>query len=393
MYPKIESYFSILMLFGASQAFTGIYLLLKDKRRPYSNNILALLLFAWGFSCYWFFAFIHKEPFFSVTLTTFIGPMLALTLFPPIYLYAKFMFYEYKKFQKKDHLHFLPIYIYLGFTLYLFVSSDFSIANMRKHEWYNFRMNISSYVATLQGPFYFIKTNRILKKRYQILQEQYSEIESRKLEWFHIINYSFASVFIIGGISAIIKITYIDPYLLYMAYHAVIAISIFYITLMIYKYPILFCRPIPISKVSSVNTVKPFETKLNNEASIIRETFNNEPEIESEIIEKLDKLMKEKKPYKNPNFCLNDLATELSEKRNAISHVLNHNLNKTFYNYINELRIEESKRLLSDKNLFHYTIEGIAAESGFKTMSVFYRFFKDMENVTPAVYRKSRTTR
>lgn len=393
MYPKIESYFSILMLFGASQAFTGIYLLLKDKRRPYSNNILALLLFAWGFSCYWFFAFIQKEPFFSVTLTTFIGPMLALTLFPPIYLYAKFMFYEYKKFQKKDHLHFLPIYIYLGFTLYLFVSSDFSIANMRKHEWYNFRMNISSYVATLQGPFYFIKTNRILKKRYQILQEQYSEIESRKLEWFHIINYSFASVFIIGGISAIIKITYIDPYLLYMAYHAVIAISIFYITLMIYKYPILFSQPIPISKVSSVNTVKPFETKLNNEASIIRETFNNEPEIESEIIEKLDKLMKEKKPYKNPNFCLNDLATELSEKRNAISHVLNHNLNKTFYNYINELRIEESKRLLSDKNLFHYTIEGIAAESGFKTMSVFYRFFKDMENVTPAVYRKSRTTR
>lgn len=391
MYPKIESYFSILMLFGASQAFTGIYLLLKDKRRPYSNNILALLLFAWGFSCYWFFAFIHKEPFFSVTLTTFIGPMLALTLFPPIYLYVKFMFYEYKKFQKKDHLHFLPIYIYLGFTLYLFISSDFSIANMRKHEWYNFRMNISSYVATLQGPFYFIKTNRILKKRYKILQEQYSEIESRKLEWFHIINYSFALVFIIGGISAIIKITYIDPYLLYMSYHAVIAISIFYITLMIYKYPILFSRPIPISKVSSVNTVKPFETKLNNEASIIPETFINKPEIESEIIEKLDNLMKEKKPYKNPNFCLNDLATDLSEKRNAISHVLNHNLNKTFYNYINELRIEESKRLLSDKNLFHYTIEGIAAESGFKTMSVFYRFFKDMENVTPAVYRKSRT--
>lgn len=92
-----------------------------------------------------------------------------------------------------------------------------------------------------------------------------------------------------------------------MSYHAVIAISIFYITLMIYKYPILFSRPIPISKVSSVNTVKPFETKLNNEASIIRETFNNEPEIESEIIEKLDRLMKEKKPYKNPNFCLNVL--------------------------------------------------------------------------------------
>src|SRR5690606_32813415 len=126
------------------------------------------------------------------------------------------------------------------FTLYLFISSDLSIASMRKHVWFQERMLVCSYIATIQGPFYFIKTNRILKKRYSLLKEQYSEIDSRKLEWFHIINYSFALVFIIGGVSAILKIAYLDPYVLYMAYHAVIAISIFYITLMIYKYPILF---------------------------------------------------------------------------------------------------------------------------------------------------------
>src|SRR5690554_709841 len=128
MLSAIESYFSILMLFGASQAVTGIYLLLKKKRRPFSNNLLALLLFAWGFSCYWFFAFIHMGAFFSVGVTTFIGPMLALTLFPPVYLYVKYLFYEYAKFQRKDHLHFLPIYIYIGFTLFLYFDSDFSIA-------------------------------------------------------------------------------------------------------------------------------------------------------------------------------------------------------------------------------------------------------------------------
>ncbi len=111
-------------------------------------------------------------------------------------------------------------------------------------------------------------------------------------------------------------------------------------------------------------------------------------EKENEIIAKLEKVMKEQKLYKNPNFSLNDLAGAISESRNAISHALNASLNKTFYNYVNELRIEESKRLLSDENLLHLTIDGIAAESGFKTMSVFYRFFKDVEKVTPAVYRK-----
>ena len=389
MFPEIESYFSILMLFGASQAITGIFLLLKNKNRPYSNNMLALLLFAWGFSCYWFFAYIHKEPFFSVKVTSFIGPMLALTLFPPIYLYVKFLFYESNSFQLRDHLHFLPIYLYIIFTLYLFISSDLSIADMRKHEYFQTRMLVCSYIATIQGPFYFIKTNRILKKHQRLLKEQYSEIESRKLEWFHIINYSFALVFIIGGISAFFKTAYLDPYFLYMAYHAVIAISLFYITLMIYKYPILFSPP---EKMAKMFMAIPSDNKISedgisypkNQTVDINERIKGD-----EILYKIETLMFEEKAYTNPNFSLNDLVVAISESRNDISYVLNNNLKKTFYNYINELRIEESKRLLSDQSLMHFTIEGVAAKSGFKSMSVFYRFFKEIEGVTPAVYRKA----
>lgn len=388
MISLIESYFSLLMLFGASQAVTGICLLLKDKNKPFSNNLLALLLFAWGFSCYWFFGFIHQGPYFSVAVTSFIGPMLSLTLFPPVFLYVKYLFYEYEGFQKSDHLHFLPIYIYLGFTLYLYFDSNFSIAVMRQHEWYHARALACSYFATLQGPFYFIKTNHILKLRHRMLKEQYSEIESRKLEWFQIINYSFALVFIIGGISTIVKIAFIDPYMLYMAYHAVIAISLFYIVLMIYKYPIVFTRlevePVIYNEVApmleeSKEILLPLKPPLSGE---------NDNDKEKDIIVKLEKVMKELKLYKNPNFSLNDLAGAISESRNAISHALNTSLNKTFYNYINELRIAECKRLLSDDKLHHLTIEGIAAESGFRSMSVFYRFFKDIEKVTPAVYRK-----
>ena len=391
MLPLIESYFSVLMLFGASQAVTGIYLLTKDKNRPFSNNLLALLLFAWGFSCYWFFAFIHRDPFFSFSLTTFIGPMLALTLFPPVFLYAKYLFHEYKGFQRWDHLHFLPIYIYAGFTLYLFFISNFSILEMRQHEWYHARALGCSYIATLQGPYYFIKTNHILKLRQKLLKEQYSEIESRKLEWFQIINYSFALVFIIGGISAIIKIAYIDPYVLYMAYHAVIAINIFYITLMIYKYPIIFTRHETASEIYRGVTAMIPESKKTPLPHKAQPSDKNESDKENNIIARINNVMEEQKLYKNPNFSLNDLAMAISDSRNAISHALNNRLNKTFYNYINELRIAESKRLLSDKTLLHYTIEGIAADSGFKTMSVFYRFFKDIENVTPAVYRRLTT--
>lgn len=385
MLPILESYFSVLMLFGASQAVTGMSILFRKENRPFSNNILALLLVSWGFSCYWFFAFIHGKPFFSIPVTTFIGPMLSLTLFPPVFLYVKYLFYDYTRFQKVDHLHFLPIYVYLLFTLYLFIDGNYSIEQMRQHEWYKVRMAVSSYLATFLGPFYFIKTNKIIKLRQQQLEEHFSEIESRKLQWFKTINYSFALVFIIGGASTIVNF-YIDPYLLYMGYHAVIAISLFYINLMIFKYPLIFekteiTKDDPNSILINIDkNIKKEEIRQHDSASTIKE---------NEVIEKIIAVMAGEKLYTNPNFNLNDLSEAISESRNSISHALNKGLNKTFYTYINELRIEESKRLLSDPSLQHYTIEGIAAESGFKTTSVFYKFFKDSEKMTPAVFRKS----
>jgi YesN/AraC family two-component response regulator len=106
------------------------------------------------------------------------------------------------------------------------------------------------------------------------------------------------------------------------------------------------------------------------------------------IIEKLKHVVETQKAYKDPDISLNDLADAIRETRNSISAVLNNTLNLSFYDYLNKQRIEESKRLLTDKKLKNYTIEAIALESGFKTMSVFYRFFKDTVQVTPSEFRK-----
>lgn len=388
MLSVIESYFSVLMLIGVSQAILSIYLLTKDKKRPFSNNMLALLVLAWGFSCYWFFAFIAKGALFSKEVTTLIGPMIALTFFPPIFLYAKYLFLEYHKFQIKDHLHFLPIYIYCIFTLYLYIDSDFSVMGMRDHDWYKARRVACDYVAALQGPIYFVMTNRIIKLRQQKLKKDYSEIESRRLDWFQIVHYSFAIVFIIGGISTILRSALINPYYLYMGYHAILAINLFYISTVIYKYPLLFkiAEPPMITLVkkeispSTLTELTPISSVKTSEESYISKDLT--------ILNKIEIVMLQQKLYTNPNLNLNDLSEAISESRNAISFALNNSLNKSFYNYINELRIAESKRLLSDESTRHFSIEGIAVQSGFKTMSVFYRFFKDIENVTPAVYRK-----
>lgn len=385
MKEVIELYFSLLMIFGASQAVMGMVLLLGNPKRAFANNLLSLLLFFWGFSCYWFFAFIHKEPFFNVGVTTFIGPMLSLTLFPPVFLYVKYLFYGQTGFLPKDHIHFLPIYLYILFTLYLFYDSDFSILIMRKHKLYALRYQISSWIATFQGPIYYIMTHRILKLRHQHLLQHYSELESRKLEWFRWINISFAVVFIIGGISSILKTAYLNPYALYMTYHGVMAVCIFYITLMIYKYPAIFMDE---NEMLDNRSLLPQSilglTKTASDVIVLEPV---ERENTSQVIGKLNEAMEKDKVYRNPNLSLNDLAETISETRNTISYVLNNHIHKSFYDYINTLRIEESKRLLLDEKYKNYTIEAVAAEAGFKTTSVFYKFFKNQVNLTPSQYR------
>lgn len=386
MFQLIESYFSVFMLLGASAAALSILLLIKPHNKPWANHMLALLSLTWGFSCYWFFAFIQGPPFYNLTVTSFIGPMMPLTLFPPIYLYVKYLFHEYRGIQKKDHLHFLPIYLYAAFTLYLFLINDASVQGMRSHSLYPWRSMISSWVAMIQGPFYFFKVKSTLKFRRQKLMEEFSDIESRKLSWLSNINAWFLPIFLIGGISAIIRSTHLNPYMLYMAYHGVMCFSLVYIHMAIYKNPELFTVNTASKKFEFIPLALKYTQKETQTSSNM--ASNNR---EEEIVQKLVRVMEKEKLFKKPGISLNELCMVLQESRNAVSSVLNNNLRKSFYDYINELRIQESKLLLTDPHFKPYTVEAIALEAGFKSLSVFYRLFKDAEKITPTEFRRRNT--
>ncbi len=398
MLPVIESYFSVFMLFGFSQAVLSIYLLIRAREKPFANNLLALLLFTWGFSCYWFFAFINRGYLFSVTVTTMIGPMLALTLFPPVFLYVKYAVRSKQSFECKDHLHFLPIYLYIIFTLYLFVDSNFSIATMRRQEWFGLRRNACAYLATFQGPFYYWKSRQLLA-RHKKLQSHHGAT-SGDFAWLQPFNYGFVVIFTIGGLSTFFRYTPFDPYVLYMVYHAVIASGIMYITVVLIKnprwfaplqtgiQPLLATVPAETPQRFLHNAIQPEEKSAPVSFLSNKSAKRRNSDIDRPLLIKINTVMRDRKLYTNPDLKLNDLADATGESRNTISAVLNNSLHKTFYEYLNELRVEESKKLLADRTLQHYSVEGLAAMAGFKTMSVFYRLFKESEKVTPAVYRR-----
>jgi len=107
-----------------------------------------------------------------------------------------------------------------------------------------------------------------------------------------------------------------------------------------------------------------------------------------EYIKKLKELMTARKPYLNPTLSLSDLAYELKMPSFVLSQVLNLTAKQNFYEFINNYRIEESKRLLTSSNENNKTIIEILYQCGFNSKSVFNSAFKKYTRMTPSEFKK-----
>jgi len=101
--------------------------------------------------------------------------------------------------------------------------------------------------------------------------------------------------------------------------------------------------------------------------------------------ERLEALMVKEKLYKDANLKMPELAKRLKLTPHQLSQYINANFGKNFSQFVNEYRIEEAKRLLiaSDK----LTIDAIAYDCGFNSISTFYTAFKKRMGQTPAAYK------
>jgi len=126
------------------------------------------------------------------------------------------------------------------------------------------------------------------------------------------------------------------------------------------------------------------ELKVKNELYKLTDIEMNENYLK--IKEYLDKT----KPYLDPNINLTKFSSELNSSSHIISMTINCKFEMTFFDLINSLRVSHAKmQLLSfDKN--HLTIESVGLDSGFNSMSSFYRAFKKFADITPGEFIKTR---
>lgn len=108
---------------------------------------------------------------------------------------------------------------------------------------------------------------------------------------------------------------------------------------------------------------------------------------DQQLLEKLEQLMQEQKPYLDPKLSLSLLALPLGVSPQVLSRVINQHHKQNFFNYINRWRVKEAKSLLLDIEQKQYTLEKIGMDAGFQSKSSFYTAFKKFTSLTPNAFR------
>jgi len=106
------------------------------------------------------------------------------------------------------------------------------------------------------------------------------------------------------------------------------------------------------------------------------------------LVEKLKDCMETNRPWQDPELTIEQLAATLGTPRHYLTQVINGRLEKNFYRFVNEYRIEEVKRKIAEGEADRLSLLGVALDSGFNSKSTFNAAFKNILGVTPSEYRK-----
>lgn len=315
---------------------------------------------------------------------------------PLVYLFTVKLCSHPSVFKKNDLLHFLPFIVYLIILLPWYLQSaevkrsylnDFELASQDDFGF----INQFSLLLTL---VYLVLTLRFLRKFRKEIKETFSEISQKRVEWMRTFAYAVLVVLIISTLGfyghkwnipvldAIYHYNYFLMVLLvyWIAYKALLQPVIFDISILDED-----LRPIPIIPLVSENT--PSMQSIPDNRKYSRSGLDDE---QAELVYKrLVDCMKKDKPYLDPEINIYQLAQLMNVKKHHLSQVINEKAGINFFDFINEFRVEETKRNMGDVSRKNLTLLGIALESGFNSKATFNTAFKKFTGQTPSDFQKS----
>ena len=107
------------------------------------------------------------------------------------------------------------------------------------------------------------------------------------------------------------------------------------------------------------------------------------------LIQGFEELLINKKAFNKSDLTQEKVAKKLGTNRTYLSKAINDHYNMSYSRWLNELRISESKKMLTDEKFNHFSIEGVATSVGFSSLSAFNSNFKSITGLTPSYFRNN----
>lgn len=286
---------------------------------------------------------------------------------PLLYLFVLYLVRGNPAFRKKHTLHFIP---FLLNYVSVFIPPDFGDKEIT--ELFDL---LFFELFMVQVLWYSIVATRILKKHRQHLLSYYSSFDADSYLWVQRVLIVVTGVYILSFVITHLLLFGVRVEGLYIYVQLAITAGLYVLGYKMLLQPGIF--------EMNLRTAEAQQPKY--------EKSGLKGDYAQQILETLHAYMKEHKPYLDPEFSLHGFAQEVSITRNYITQVLNVHLNKNFYEFVNEYRVEEAKALMSDPGNDILKLPAIGMQAGFKSKTAFNTNFKKITGLTPTEWKKTRS--
>ena len=300
---------------------------------------------------------------------------------PFLYLYVSSLVKKTKQRTLRKLIHFAPFLIFnLYFILLSFhagAAEHIRLDHSDRDQSTPWFFQVFLVLTVLSGPFYFIKSSRLFKELDINIRNNFSYAEGINLGWLRKLVYMFGLVWTLLMIMSTLHHVFHMFSWVFCTQGITLSLSIFIILIGYFglKQREIFSFPEKAMVVSQEKQEKYAGSALKEEDA-------------KQYAERLLSHMGSQKPYLDPDLTLAGLADALDIPSHYLSQIINERIGSNFFDFINQHRVEEIKRRIADPSYAHYSLLGIAFESGFNSKSAFNRVFKKLTGRTPSEFKR-----
>ncbi len=309
----------------------------------------------------------------DISWSAYLTGSVKVSLIPLTYLYLKKLSSHNKNLQKNDLWHFLPTVLSIILTLILVPGhaheivgqSNETLKSTVKMMWdnslhHNILATTSRIISFGQTILYAVLVYRLYTKYVHVIKNNDSIMSYYNGLWIKWV----VVIFLFQG--------FFEGFALLGIYH------FSFMFLLGFVYQLIFSFFYMIHATIQKDMSPLFEDSNNDALADIHDDETNQ----------LVNQFRRRELFLNQDISLGQTAQLLDISKNKLTQVIKERGYNNFYHFINDHRIEKSKKLLLEIPDEH-VIESVIQQSGFSSRSTFYRVFKQITGLTPSAYLNS----